>query len=281
MVSMMVETETDKRIVEVLLEIKKNYGESIFEDKRRMNSILRDMLIGEVRYEQCEGRINVLNYALDKRIHEKLAQNRENPIKTQEFYIKELKINYNDEAAFFVINALSVVIGIKPVSAPNKNVLEENEENNITSSNRLLKNNAFDPQGQSIEVLAKKGDPEAQNELGKKYEKGRGVPLNYAEAVKWYRLAAEQGNANGQNNLGVMYDNGRGVPLNYAEAVKWFRLAAEQGDLDGQRNLGVMYENGRGVPLNYAEAVKWYRLAAEQGNDLAKKDLMRIRVGTK
>ena len=26
-----------------------------------------------------------------------------------------------------------------------------------------------------------------------------------------------------------MYDNGRGVPKDYAEAVKWFRLAAKQG----------------------------------------------------
>ena len=29
--------------------------------------------------------------------------------------------------------------------------------------------------------------------------------------------------------LVVMYDNGEGVPQDYAEAVKWYRLAAEQG----------------------------------------------------
>ena len=59
---------------------------------------------------------------------------------------------------------------------------------------------------------------------------GQGVPQDYAEAVKWYRLAAEQGYAAAQYNLGVMYDNGQGVPQDYAEAVKWYRLAAEQGD---------------------------------------------------
>ena len=32
--------------------------------------------------------------------------------------------------------------------------------------------------------------------------KGQGVPQDYAEAVKWYRLAAEQGNADAQYNLG-------------------------------------------------------------------------------
>ena len=45
-----------------------------------------------------------------------------------------------------------------------------------------------------------------------------GVPQNYAEAVKWYRLAADQGDASAQFNLGVMYDKGQGVPQDYAEA---------------------------------------------------------------
>jgi uncharacterized protein len=63
------------------------------------------------------------------------------------------------------------------------------------------------------------------------YEKRQmALVQDYAEAVKWYRLAAEQGNANAQYNLGVMYDNGDGVVQDYAEAVKWYRLAAEQGN---------------------------------------------------
>ena len=45
-----------------------------------------------------------------------------------------------------------------------------------------------------------------------------------------------------QYNLGVMYDNGDGVPQDYKEAVKWYRLAAEQGDASAQYNLGLMYE---------------------------------------
>ena len=53
---------------------------------------------------------------------------------------------------------------------------------------------------------------------------------DYAEAVRWHRLAAEQGNASAQNNLGFMYGIGRGVPQDYAEAVRWYRLAAEQGN---------------------------------------------------
>ena len=41
------------------------------------------------------------------------------------------------------------------------------------------------------------------------YEHGEGVPQDYAEAVRWYRLAADQGYASAQYNLGVMYNNGK------------------------------------------------------------------------
>ena len=40
---------------------------------------------------------------------------------------------------------------------------------------------------------------------------------------------------------GVLYENGKGVPRNYAEALKYYRLAAEQGHAVAQNNLGVMY----------------------------------------
>ena len=44
------------------------------------------------------------------------------------------------------------------------------------------------------------------------------------------RALAALGNADAQTNLGYAYSNGRGVEQDYAEAVKWYRLAAEQGD---------------------------------------------------
>ena len=34
------------------------------------------------------------------------------------------------------------------------------------------------------------------------------------------------GNAGAQLNLGLMYYNGQGVPQDYAESYKWYRLAA-------------------------------------------------------
>jgi hypothetical protein len=113
---------------------------------------------------------------------------------------------------------------------------------------------------------AEQGHLDAMYNLGFMYEKGRGTPQNFPEAVTWYRKAAEQGEPWSQVNLGLMYEEGRGVSQNYPEAVKWYRKAAEQGDSDAQSNLGFMYQNGWGTTQDYAEAVTWYRKAAEQGH---------------
>ena len=51
-----------------------------------------------------------------------------------------------------------------------------------------------------------------------------------------------------QFNLGTLYVKGQGVPQDYAEAVKWFRLAANQGHAGALHNLGVLSAGGQGVP---------------------------------
>jgi uncharacterized protein len=65
--------------------------------------------------------------------------------------------------------------------------------------------------------------------LGDMYRKGKLVPQNHVEAVKWYRLAAEQGDALAQFNLGAMYSNGRGVPKDLIAACMWFDLSVARG----------------------------------------------------
>ncbi|MBT5469937.1 MAG: hypothetical protein HOK41_04995, partial [Nitrospina sp.] len=49
------------------------------------------------------------------------------------------------------------------------------------------------------------------------------------EEVRLSRLSAEQGVADAQYKMGTFYYMGKGVPQDYKEAVKWYRLAAEQG----------------------------------------------------
>ena len=115
-------------------------------------------------------------------------------------------------------------------------------------------------------LTAEQGNVQAEGIVGWMYNVGKGVPQDYTEAAKWYRLAAEQGNVHAEGKLGWLYNSGEGVPQDYTEAVKWYRLAAEQGDDQAETNLGAMYVNGQGVHQDYTEAAKWFQLAAEQGN---------------
>ena len=92
---------------------------------------------------------------------------------------------------------------------------------------------------------------------------------DFDTAAKTYRKLAERGDVVAQYNLGVMYDRGQGVPQDYAEAMRWYRLAADQGYADAQLNLGIMYEYGRGLPQNNIMAHMWYNLASANGAENA------------
>ena len=81
-----------------------------------------------------------------------------------------------------------------------------------------------------------------------------------------YITAAEQGHADAQNNLGEMYSKGQGVPQDYAEAVRWYRLAAEQGYAPAQNNLGAAYQLGDGVLQDNVMAHMWYNIASANGD---------------
>jgi uncharacterized protein len=60
---------------------------------------------------------------------------------------------------------------------------------------------------------------------------------DYTTALRLYRPIAEQGNSYAQYEIGRIYSNGHGVPQNFAEALKWFRLAADQGNVKGHTIL--------------------------------------------
>jgi TPR repeat protein len=59
---------------------------------------------------------------------------------------------------------------------------------------------------------------------------------DYATATKLYRPLAEQGDARAQHALGVMYRHGQGVPQDYAQAYKWYKLAASRLPRSNHRN---------------------------------------------
>ena len=115
---------------------------------------------------------------------------------------------------------------------------------------------------------AEKGEAEYQYDLGMMYINGEELKQDYAEGLKWLKLAAAQKNADASYQLCVMYENGDGVGKNEAESMKWCRLAAEAGNGNAQQALGMAYHNGtNGVKKDLKEAANWFEKSyAANGN---------------
>jgi TPR repeat protein len=128
----------------------------------------------------------------------------------------------------------------------------------------------------SIEELRRKADDgiaQAQCDLGYTYEKGLGVPQDYALAFQWYRRAADQNLPMGLNNVGSIYSKGLGVPKDDQEAFKWFGKAAELGFAASQNRLGIMFADGLGTGADPVEAYMWFYIAARQGYPPARENV--------
>jgi len=114
--------------------------------------------------------------------------------------------------------------------------------------------------------LAKAGDAEAQYRIGRLFDRGEGVEVNYEEAFAWNRKAANQGHIVAMYNLGVFYREGEGTFQDYAQSAAWFRKAAERGHREAQSSLGMAYYDGSGLSQDTEKAFRWFHRAAAQGD---------------
>jgi hypothetical protein len=112
--------------------------------------------------------------------------------------------------------------------------------------------------------------------LGNCYWNGRGVPKDFAEAVKRYEEAAKKENGLGMDLLGRCYLNGIVKPQDDKQAVFWFESGAKVGEIAAMNDLGECYRDGRGVPKDVTKAAKLFKEAAEKGSPIAKNNLDRI-----
>ena len=106
----------------------------------------------------------------------------------------------------------------------------------------------------------------AESALGECYENGVGVARNYAEAAKWYGLAADKDFADAQFLLGELYRRGLGVKRDYSKALILFEKASNRGLAWGYRGEAGAAYRGEGIPRDYARALELYTKAAEMGD---------------
>ena len=110
---------------------------------------------------------------------------------------------------------------------------------------------------EEIKQAANQGDAQAQYDLGRMYEEGRGVKQDSAKAMQCYLKAAERGYPKAQYELGLMYSRLPVNKKNEEEAIKWIQLAmqgfhqaAENGDAEAQCRLGEIYDMAKSESQN-------------------------------
>ncbi len=122
----------------------------------------------------------------------------------------------------------------------------------------------------TLERLAKRGNVEAQLELGEIYKWGYPPSLNewkikpnIPTAIKWLKRAADQGDRRGYDRLWQIYTHKGNV--DEEKALHYLLIAAQKGAVKAQRFLGICYMKGSILPVqeNYSEGVKWLRKAAK------------------
>jgi TPR repeat protein len=125
----------------------------------------------------------------------------------------------------------------------------------------------------AFERAARRGNTDAEVNLGILYLYGWGTPQNLGTCLYWLKSAADHGNSRASANLGLLYWNGWGVRTDYAEALRYFRKAADLGDSGAMVDLGYMIDYGVGTSQDHAAAAEWYRRGAERGDPLAQNNL--------
>lgn len=128
--------------------------------------------------------------------------------------------------------------------------------------------------------LARKGNAEAQYQLGVIYERGEGQEQNFYKAVRWHRKAAKQGHAKAQAHLGELLATGQGVgEVNYVEAIKWMQMAADQGQGMAQLFLATIYSEGAGlsIPKDYVKGYMWLNIADASGENVDNRDITNLK----
>ncbi|MDO9359373.1 MAG: tetratricopeptide repeat protein [Polaromonas sp.] len=86
----------------------------------------------------------------------------------------------------------------------------------------------------ALERSAEAAGPDAMYELGKKHQLGRGMPINYEQAAKWFAKAVEAGSGRAAAELGLMHVHAAGVKADEDLGLKLLKKASDLGDPAGQ-----------------------------------------------
>lgn len=119
-----------------------------------------------------------------------------------------------------------------------------------------------------LAARAEAGDGKAAYVLGDKYDQGDDIPMDRAEAVRWYRVAEDLGDGDAMNKLGSMHQHDEGLPHDLYAARDYYERGAVAGCGVALGNLGLLHKKGlAGVAVDARRAFQLFRRGAQAGDD--------------
>ena len=109
------------------------------------------------------------------------------------------------------------------------------------------------------------GDPEGASVLTMAYRQANNF-IDFQSALAKAQVLAHKGNPDAEYVLGIMYFSGLDFPwirINYTKALFWFQKAAYQGNAAAETMLAFMYQRSWGVRASPASARMWRKKAAQ------------------
>ncbi len=91
----------------------------------------------------------------------------------------------------------------------------------------------------------------------------------YAEALKTYKKAFEKGEPDAAENIGRFYERGRGVGQDYNEALYWYETGADAGNVTCMKKTAEFYYRGVATEHDLDTAHYWAMQVPEGQRDAA------------
>jgi len=113
---------------------------------------------------------------------------------------------------------------------------------------------------------ADKGQPDALNLLGGKYDKGGDVPMDEKKAVELWTRGADIGHAGCLYNLSTCYYLGKGgLTQDFCKSAELCYQSCVKNCLEAFYPMGLKFQTGNGVAQDTTKAKEWYRKGAALG----------------
>ena len=148
----------------------------------------------------------------------------------------------------------------------------------FAEAEKLAQNGDYREAAEKYAAASEKGHPEADYQLGKFAEEGKGRWFASDEdALTLYRkaAAAPRNDPRAQYRVGLFCEEGRGgQDRDLKKALQWYARAAERKNPEAMFRLGMAYKAGEGdLPVDFAKMISLLTAAALAGHAEAQYEL--------